>query len=378
MARTFLVVSASPDAQMQRRIAEGRSPRKDYLELSRVTGGEIIYRESVSRRPLSRIVARLFGVPAGQAMLAFLCRRDYDAIFTDAENIGLPLALLFKLGRVRRHHVMIGHLLSTRIKGYFFRYLKVQSHIDAIICHASRQHWILEHRLNVPPDRLALMPYQIDERFWRPLEETQRRQICSAGLEFRDYRSLIEAVRGLDIDVVIAAASHWSKRRNDVQGVTLPKNVQTTSLNYEDLRTLYAHSLFVVVPVEDVEFQAGITVILEAMGMARAVVVTRTRGQTDVVRDANGWSSPTEPDALSAFPDVTVALEGVDPGQNGVYVPPGDASALRMAIAHLAAHPKEAARMGANGRLLVERTMTLDQYVARIVALLDQTRPQSS
>ena len=36
--------------------------------------------------------------------------------------------------------------------------------------------------------------------------------ICTAGLEFRDYPTLIEAVRGLDARVVIAAASPWSKR----------------------------------------------------------------------------------------------------------------------------------------------------------------------
>jgi len=113
-------------------------------------------------------------------------------------------------------------------------------------------------------------------------------RFCSVGLEFRDYPTLISAVAGLDLELVIAAASYWSKRGNTAEGMPLPANVRVTALDYERLRELYAQSLFVVVPLYNVEFQAGITVILEAMAMGKAVIVTQTRGQTDVVR-ARRW-----------------------------------------------------------------------------------------
>jgi Glycosyl transferases group 1 len=87
------------------------------------------------------------------------------------------------------------------------------------------------------------------------------------------------------------------------------------------------------------------------MAMGKAAIVTRTRGQVDVVRE----------------------------GVSGLYVPPGDARGLRQAIEHLLAHPEEAARMGRAGRELVEANHTLDRYVERVARIVRESgkpRPQ--
>lgn len=369
MVRTLLVISAARDAQLAGKVAQDRPPRKDYLELARLLGAAVLYRDAVRDRAWSRLVARLCGLPAAQAALAFARRSEYDAVFTDAENIGIPLAVLFRLARVRRRHVMIGHLLSTRSKRLLFRLFGLRRQFAAVICHASLQRSHIERQLGMPSERIALLPYQVDEQFWRPLERPVRRQICSAGLEFRDYPTLVSAVEGLEVDVVLAAASYWSKRRNEAADLALPANVQVTALDYEQLRELYAVSLFTVVPLRNVEFQAGITVILESMAMGKALVLSRTPGQTDVVRDQTGL--PTLPDARVP-PGFGSAIEEAarDIGPTGIYVPPGDVAALRQAITHLLEHPAEAATLGANGRQLVERIYTLDQYVTRIAALI--------
>jgi len=57
---------------------------------------------------------------------------------------------------------------------------------------------------------------------------------------------------------------------------------------------------------------------------------------------------------------------------NGLYVPPGDPNVLRRAIVYLLDHPDERARLGAAGRRLVERLMTVDQFARRIGDLVDQ------
>ena len=146
--------------------------------------------------------------------------------------------------------------------------------------------------------------------------------ICAVGQELRDYPTLVEAVRGLDVDVVIAAASPWSKREDSSAGLDIPPNVEVGALDLFDLRQLYADAAFVVVPLQETDFQAGITTILEAMSMGKAVVCTRTTGQTDTIVD----------------------------GETGLYVPPGDPDALRAAIERLLADPAESARLGAAGR----------------------------
>ena len=110
--------------------------------------------------------------------------------------------------------------------------------------------------------------------------------ICAVGQELRDYPTLVEAVRGLDVDVVIAAASPWSKRAGQLRRASTSRRTSTSrGFDLFDLRQLYADAAFVVVPLQETDFQAGITTILEAMSMGRAVVCTRTTGQTDTIVD---------------------------------------------------------------------------------------------
>lgn len=61
--------------------------------------------------------------------------------------------------------------------------------------------------------------------------------------------------------------------------------------------------------------------------------------------------------------DVPGCREVVVHGENGLLVPPHDASALADAIARLLGDPEQAARMGVNGRQRVERTFS-EQHVA--------------
>jgi hypothetical protein len=70
---------------------------------------------------------------------------------------------------------------------------------------------------------------------------------------------LISAVDGLDVDVVIAAASRGSKRSTSISGGSVPKNYNVTKLGFADLHQLYAGSMFVVMPPVVVDFQAGVT-----------------------------------------------------------------------------------------------------------------------
>ncbi len=170
--------------------------------------------------------------------------------------------------------------------------------------------------------------------------------ICAVGLEFRDYPTLVDAVRDLDVDVVIAAASPWSKRADSSAGIDVPDNVTVGGYDLFDLRQLYADSTLVVVPLVETDFQAGITTILEAMSMGRAVVCTRTAGQTDTIDD----------------------------GVTGVYVPPADAAALRASIERILADDELRTRLAAAGQAWVRDHAAVDAYATRLVPLVSGTQ----
>jgi glycosyltransferase involved in cell wall biosynthesis len=96
-------------------------------------------------------------------------------------------------------------------------------------------------------------------------------------------------------------------------------------------------------PLYPTDFQAGVTTILEAMAMQRAVVCSRTAGQTDVIAD----------------------------GRTGVYVAPSDPTALRAALEELLADPERAARLGRAARDFVVDQCDVRVYAERLARAVD-------
>jgi glycosyltransferase involved in cell wall biosynthesis len=369
MARILFVVTADVDAAL----AAQAGPRRDFLALADGLGADLLDRPAAKRHWFTRLVARYFGIAIAQALVAFSRRNAYDAVLTDGEHIGIPLALLLKLAGCRLPHVTIGHRITAGKKRMFFKWLRVQSHISRIALHSQRQYDLAMNELGLSVDKLALIPYQADTEFWQPQPDIEAEQlICSAGLEFRDYPTLVQAVDGLDVRVVIGAASHWSKRRNTAAATATPSNVEVDRFDYVALRKLYARSALVVVPLDDVDFQAGVTTILEAMAMAKPVIVTHSSGQTDVVVDRRMMTRGAElRDRPSSLLSRVAETAGLEIQPNGFYVPPNDPGALRRAIEYLLDRPEERERLGAAGRSSVERLAGLEHYVARLRGLVD-------
>ncbi|HEU5318508.1 MAG TPA: glycosyltransferase [Chloroflexota bacterium] len=373
--RTLFVVSADlPSGVAARRTGPPTGPRKDYAAIADALRADVLDRTAARRGAFQGLLARTLGVAVAQAWLAFRRRGDYDAILTDGEHIGIWLALLLKLvegGRSRTAHVTIGHRISAPKKRFFFTRLRVWTHVQRVLLHATLQRDLARRALGVPARRLALVPYQVDTEFWDAVRVPEIKEdeqlVASAGLELRDYPTLFRAAAGMAAQVVVAAASHWSKRRNTALAAARPWNVTVTSLDYQELRALYARAAVVVVPVVETDFQAGVTTVLEAMAMGKPVVVTHTAGQTDVVEDrraaTRGGVSRGRPESMLR----TLARDaGLPWEQTGMYVPVGDALALRRALDYLLGHPEERRRMGQAGRRLVAGLLRVDQFAERV------------
>lgn len=377
--RALLVISAQPTGAMRARVAAGEEPRRDYDQLQAALDADILFPDDACRTRIGRFLARRAGVRVALAWAAFTRRHGYDVIYTDGENVGLPLALLLKFSgaRPRRpRHVMLTHYLSTGVKRLLFR-LGAGSRVDTLIVHSSAQRELAVGRLGMPRARVALLPYFADDRFWRPASSAifdssdGTPTICAVGLEFRDYSTLAAAVRDLNVSVRIAAASHWSHHSAFAASPELPPNVAVNSYTYLPLRELYSQSRFVAVPLHDVDNQAGITVILEAMAMGKAVVVTATRGQTDVIRDPrDDGRGPLARAWWPGFVDHPEVAEQFAHLPTGLYVAPNDPADLRRALQYLLDHPALAEEMGHNGRYVLEELFTLDAFTQRFAAII--------
>ena len=340
-----------PDIQLQ--IERGQRPQADYLALARTLGADLMDYAAAEAQTgaWGRWLRRLGGENLRLAWACFQCRGQYRTIFTDGEQVGLPLALLFKLAvrQPRPRHLMLVHILSVGKKMVLLDWLALQRDIDLFFVYSQWQKQFIQTRWAIAPERVVLTPFMVDANFFAPgaapanraalgLPEDSQPIICSAGLEYRDYDTLVEAVKDLPVHVVLAAASPWSKRRSTIAQADLPPNVIVRRYTQFELRQLYSLSKFVVMPLHPVAFQAGVTTILEAMAMGKAVICTRTQGQTDVIVE----------------------------NETGHYVDPHDPAALRAAIAGLLDDPARSQAMGRRGREVVLDSMSLDRYSARL------------
>jgi hypothetical protein len=351
--RVLMLVNADRQTDIERQ-RRGVSPRRDYEVLANHLGAEIHDSGSLGRSAAGRTLKRFLGRGAAQALSSLPGLRKYDIVFSDNEYTGLFMSLMLRAINPSSRHVMLAHHLTPRKKRWLARIAR--GGIDRLILHSQAQAELAKNVLKFTAGQIAVLPYQVDTAFWKQSAQAQGSPVVStAGLECRDYETLLSAVEGLHVELVIAAASNWSSKRNTLSGRTFAPNVSVMSFDYVGLRALYGQSKFVVVPLTDIDFQAGITTVLEGMSMAKAVILTRTRGQQPVV------VGPVWRDELSAWPDEGPAVEE----SSGIYVAPGDAAAWRAAISFLLANPDIAATLGVNGRRTVETELTVEQFGER-------------
>lgn len=325
-------------------------PYPDYVVLREALRADVADVDTIStvRDPAIGLIRKRLGPLWAIALWALLHSNRYRIVFAAGEDVGLRYGLLSLILPRRAPLIVVCHNISTRRPRVYLHRLRVDRVVARFLCLSESQAEILTRRYGIPSKRLEVIYWMVDHHFFRPgAGKPIRNQICSAGMESRDYATLVQACRNLDVDVKIAADTPWFRRRLNISAESLPPHIEVRSYgNYQALRRLYAESQFVVVPLMDVDFSAGYTVILEAMAMGKAVIASRTQQADDFIVD--GW--------------------------NGYHVTPGDPDELRQRICYLLAHPDEARDMGLRGRRLVEERYTLNHYRERITRIVDEVQ----
>jgi glycosyltransferase involved in cell wall biosynthesis len=338
--RAVMLVSANAGPELRAAVTDGLRPCPEFLRLEQRYGVQLI---DWTKLPGSRGRRCL-----PQSMMHVLaCLRSLghtDAVLSDGEHVGIPLAgVLRAMGSHAPRHVMIGHSLFGRKKMWALHALARGRWLDQIVVHSPNQVDLFGSALGVDKDWMTVAPYGIDTEFWRQdlaSPEDGPPFVMSAGREHRDYGCLTEACP--DQPLFITDHSAHSPHATRTQPPVWPANVTRRSLTPSELRDTYAAAAVVVVPVLQSEVPFGITAVLEAMSMGKAVVVSGTRGLAGVV----------------------------DHGRTGLVVPPGDVPALREAVTGLLASPAERRRLGEAARESVVRRNSLDLFVDSLAASL--------
>lgn len=255
------------------------APRRDIDLLAGASSVVVVdpscWRASSSRS--ARFVARVLGEQWGVAMTAMRVGRSADAVLALSDDIGALCAVVGV--RSDPPLLVICHHLNSRRMHYLLGWLRRHRRVDRFLLHSHRQ-VSLSTSIGVPESRSCVLGLHVDTEFFRPPDATPdpapaaRPLIVAVGATGRDYPTLVEAARGLPVDVAIEAVSIWAGT-DDVDRGGAPTNVEFTSLgSTAALRRQYTRAALVAIPLHEVGILVGPTVILEAKAMERPVLVT--------------------------------------------------------------------------------------------------------
>lgn len=335
-----LLLSAVNVTRLPPRAGQER-PAQDFSLLAEALNADIIDTENYQLfdGPLVRI-AKHMGRPWAIAAAAVQRLRSYQAVIALSDDVGVPMAALMQIFNAQVPGLIIcQHMVSKRPAIVIGR-LRMTRAIHKFLCLCPAQERFIRDQYHVPQHKLEVIHYQTDHRFYRPLPEVPvQRQVCSAGMTSRDYRTLLRATRGVDVQVKIEARSAWLTSGLNLAPDEFHERVEICDYGTSvGLRQLYAESQIVVLPLENVPFIAGYSTLLEGMAMGKPVIASRIAMIGEFIKD----------------------------GQNGLLVRPEDPDDLREKINYLLAHPDEARRMGENARRTIEEQFTLDHYRERL------------
>ena len=198
-----------------------RGPRRrtDFDALAEAFDADVIDWSAVRSSRLGRSLERFTSWHVAAAVLAFLRHRRYGLIWCMTEQEGSILALLFKLTRRRTPLMMVVVVPTSWFMWVMLRVLRAHSHITTLFSTSSFPLDTLRSSWGVPAAKLSLLPYQVDTDFfnekWSDIEPGGVPYVLGVGQQARDdYDTLIAAVTGLPIKLVIAAGAsgHPQKR----------------------------------------------------------------------------------------------------------------------------------------------------------------------
>ena len=293
--------------------------------------------------PLARKGSTLAGLDIARTIRVLGSIRHFDVLVSMDTPSCLFFLMLKRMLRLPTPVVIIDPAMDVNSRVRRVIHDCVLPQASAIIVFGRSQIRYLTSRYgNVPA---SFVPHRIDSEFFRASAVTEQRivaepYILSVGDDAgRDFDTLFRAAEGLDTRVLLRTNRQISPR--PPANVTLLQHRMT----FEELRALYYHAEFVVVPLRNTTHASGINTLLEAMSMSKAVVVSGSDGVADYVENE----------------------------RTAIVVPPQDVNGLRSAMTNLLTDARRRAALGVNARRFCEETCAMPAYMKAVAEILKNT-----
>lgn len=288
---------------------------------------------------VSRQVTALF-----IAIRLLICARRFDAVVVDGGPVGQWYSWIAALTLLAKPPALMVDCLWYRESSWWKRMvkrgLKRLSACSITTFAVWARHEILDYAVEfgIASDKFVYVPFHITLEDY-DFETTDNGFIFAGGNGDRDYRTLVEAVRGLDIPVFIAATD-----KRLFEGIDLPGNVTVQGVSPEEFRRKMASCRIAVVPMRaGLLHSGGQQTFLNSMYMGKPTIVVGRKV-------ADGY---------------------LENGVNGLIVDYGDVAGLRRSIVALCEDPLLRERLGEAGRSYASR-FTTDAFVKDMYSLAEK------
>lgn len=261
-------------------------------------------------------------IGAAAALRLFLRRGRCQGVVTQGGASGVIFAWLQSLCPWgRKPHVMIdcnwyrSGGLRDRLKRLQLR--TAARSVDRIVVWASHERDDYADAFGLPREKLEYVPFHTTLHDYQ-YEVRDDGYLFAGGNYDRDYATLIEAVRPLDVPVWIATT-----RPEQLRGVDVPPHVRVAGTTEAGFRRAMAAARLVVVPMQKgLLHSGGQQTCLNAMLLGKPTIAVGRK-----------W-----------------AVDFIDDGADGLIVDYEDAEGLRTAIRRILGDPDAARRMGERAR----------------------------
>ncbi len=298
-----------------------------------------LMKSGLAPRGYTSFIKRVKDGPLATAWKLFRRRKAYTLVITGDTYVGLYYAMLRKLlDRGGPPQLFIDFMLDRPQANAFWRFQKrlqgyIMSKIECTVVFSKGEISVYSQILHLEPSKFHYVPYHTN--ILKPeFVASHQGYVFSAGRSGRDYNILLEAVKGLDVPVIIISDRH------SLEGLTIPPNVKVYyDSSYDNYLQLLKNSQIVVVPLQPDIRSLGMVVMLEAMALGKPVITTRGASNVEYIRD----------------------------GENGLFVNSGDWQGLKIKIQYLLGKSDECLRLGKNALADVNKYWTFDIYVRSVL-----------
>ncbi len=265
-----------------------------------------------------------------------IARRGYDLVVSGNDSAAAALIELRGLFRFRTPIVIwdFAPAIDWRVRRVVQD--RIVPKVDGIIALNEIQRPYIARRwsAHVP---VIVIGHWVDTDFYQPAPQNPDGPILAVGDDNgRDYQTMSHAIEGLAVPVLIRTGMKLDLDPVKHVSVTVVPRLAPIAF-----RELYANCRFVVVPLRpDTRNASGISAVLEAGAMGKAVIAT-------------------ESDGIREF---------VLPGETGLVVPANNPAALRAAIDRLLGDPILTETLGLAARRHVEQTAAPAIFAARLAS----------